>query len=125
MRTLESEGWISNFLLWSNRNSRSRWPSRGSRTSTRSTIPTAVRRAAGISVGDLLDAVAQGRSVVLRPRSVAEQDAGAVAAAMGFKSVAALRKAVRKEAQANAEDDRRLTAEWSRIDEEAWQRHGD
>lgn len=86
------------------------------------TIPTAVRKAAGLSVGDVLEAAARGRTVVLRPKT--SEDAGAVAKAMGFKSVAALRRAVQKEARANATDDRRLAEEWHPIDEEAWQKHG-
>ena len=115
---------VSNFLLSNSVSSLSEveMPLTKVKDKYQVTIPTAVRKAAGLSVGDVLEAAARGRTVVLRPRT--GEDAGAVAKALGFKSVAALRRVVQKEARANAADDRRLAEEWHTIDEEAWQRHG-
>lgn len=92
------------------------------------TIPRVVRKAVGLSVGDVLETAVRGNTILMRPQSVVDRgspsDAAEVAKALGFASVAALRKAVEQEARANASEDRRIAAEWSPLDEEAWQRHG-
>ena len=48
------------------------------------TIPSSIRKAAGLAVGDYLEALVEGDNIVLKPKAQAERDAIEAALAAGL-----------------------------------------
>ena len=53
------------------------------------TIPTALRKAARLSVGDLLEAQAKGNTIVLKPKAVVDREAVDAAIEEGLQDLKA------------------------------------
>ena len=51
------------------------------------TIPTAIRLETGLAIGDYLEAVIEGRSIVLKPKALADGDSVEAAIQEGLRTV--------------------------------------